>query len=225
MLFTSLAESVLNLQREEITCLVDENYDLRHSLADTNNFLHHFSSEFDALEKENRILREKRDQLARTLDRHKAKNSDFAQPESVREALVAVNQRFPQRFNVLASALKSADRSQFRNPSLVFNALTLLGVAVQYGGIAAVPELLQTSFGNQVKYKPKDSPATLSAFPKSRDFRNHQGSVRAFSHHLTLGHGHGKKASTLQVYFDFLHDRVVEVAHCGDHLPTVMVNV
>lgn len=65
MLPTPLAESVLSLQREEINYLVDENYDLRLLLSDSDRFLNHFFSEFDALEKENRILRERIDQLIR----------------------------------------------------------------------------------------------------------------------------------------------------------------
>lgn len=141
--------------------------------------------------------------------------------KDVTDALGAAEALFAEALSILPTARRSTTGSDFRDPELLFRSLALL--ALFGSSDTKLQHALEETLGGRVRWRPKDSPETVSRFGDERTWAGTDGARKLFRRHLTLGHGLPTR-SCLQVYYDVLGNGRVEVAWVGKHLRTVGQN-
>lgn len=114
------------------------------------------------------------------------------------------------------SALESAEDSPFRDPGRVFESLALLAFFGRHDG--DYEAAFQKVAGGSARWRPRDSPETVSGFGSQRTWADRDGKRKLFRRHITLGHGVDTQRCA-QIYYDVASDGRVEVAWVGEHRP------
>jgi hypothetical protein len=134
------------------------------------------------------------------------------------EALRLAEACFADRLVILPSARASAEDSPFRDPGRIFESLALLAFFGRHDGDCEAA--FQKVAGGSARWRPRDSPETVSRFGIQRTWADRDGKRKLFRRHITLGHGLDTQRCA-QIYYDVVSDGRVEVAWVGEHRPTV----
>jgi len=138
---------------------------------------------------------------------HSNEQNTKQSPESVVEALKMADEEFAN-LSILDTCWKSAKKSYYRDPELVYNTLlTMSKEAIIWQKNIEGTGSYEDHIGDQMDIANHDS--------KDRFWNNGEISEK-MNKHVKLGNDHNPQ-NTLRIYYDINRDGFLRIAYCGEH--------